>query len=166
MYTPPLSYISMASIHESGPVRLSLLKAVAGSKWESCTREIFLIQAAAASELPPWVLLVPVEGHSARGLLLQAGSYTNYFADALIAEAELDSRVVGIHAAMGGGTGMNRFEQRFPERTFDVGIAEQVRARAPRPGPPQAQAASARPALRTRHPLLCYRPNACFTYRL
>ena len=46
--------------------------------------------------------------------LLQAGSYTNYFADALIAEAELDSRVVGIHAAMGGGTGMNRFEQRFP----------------------------------------------------
>ena len=47
----------------------------------------------------------------------------------LIAEAELDSRVVGIHAAMGGGTGMNRFEQRFPERTFDVGIAEQVCAR-------------------------------------
>ena len=36
--------------------------------------------------------------------------------------------MVGIHAAMGGGTGMNRFEQRFPERTFDVGIAEQVRA--------------------------------------
>ncbi len=59
---------------------------------------------------------------------LQAGSYTNYFADALIAEAEVDSRVVGIHAAMGGGTGMNRFEQRFPERTFDVGIAEQVGA--------------------------------------
>ncbi len=59
-------------------------------------------------------------------VLLQSGSYTNYFADALIAEAELDSRVVGIHAAMGGGTGMNRFEQRYPERTFDVGIAEQV----------------------------------------
>lgn len=35
--------------------------------------------------------------------ILQAGSYTNYFADALIAEAEVDSRVVGIHAAMGGG---------------------------------------------------------------
>ena len=55
----------------------------------------------------------------------KAGSYTNYFADALVAEAELDSRVVGIHAAMGGGTGMNRFEKRFPDRTFDVGIAEQ-----------------------------------------
>ena len=52
-------------------------------------------------------------------------SYTNFFADALIAEAERDSRIIGIHAAMGGGTGMNRFEQRFPERTFDVGIAEQ-----------------------------------------
>ena len=60
----------------------------------------------------------------------QTGSYTNFFADALIAEAELDARVVGIHAAMGGGTGMNRFEKRFFERTFDVGIAEQARGRA------------------------------------
>jgi 1-deoxy-D-xylulose-5-phosphate synthase len=55
----------------------------------------------------------------------KAQSYTNYFADALLAEAERDSRIVGIHAAMGGGTGMNRFSARFPERTFDVGIAEQ-----------------------------------------
>jgi len=52
-------------------------------------------------------------------------SYTNYFADSLIAEAERDSRIVGIHAAMGGGTGLNRFEKRFEDRTFDVGIAEQ-----------------------------------------
>lgn len=45
--------------------------------------------------------------------LLQGGSqsYTNYFADALTAEARRDSRIVGIHAAMGGGTGMNRFEK-------------------------------------------------------
>ena len=57
---------------------------------------------------------------------MQVGSYTNFFADALIAEAEMDKRVLGIHAAMGGGTGMNSFEQRFPDRTFDVGIAEQV----------------------------------------
>ena len=33
--------------------------------------------------------------------------------------------MIGIHAAMGGGTGLNRFEKRFPDRTFDVGIAEQ-----------------------------------------
>lgn len=52
-------------------------------------------------------------------------SYTNYFADALTAEARRDSRIVGIHAAMGGGTGMNRFEKAFPDRVFDVGIAEQ-----------------------------------------
>eukprot|EP00899_Mesostigma_viride_P021012 jgi/Mesvir1/28912/Mv17999-RA.1 len=51
--------------------------------------------------------------------------YTQYFAEALIAEAERDPRVVGVHAAMGGGTGMNFFQKRFPERTFDVGIAEQ-----------------------------------------
>lgn len=42
---------------------------------------------------------------------LQAQSYTNYFADALVAEAKKDARIVGIHAAMGGGTGMNRFEK-------------------------------------------------------
>lgn len=35
----------------------------------------------------------------------KAGSYTNYFADALIAEAERDSRIVAVHAAMAGGTG-------------------------------------------------------------
>lgn len=52
-------------------------------------------------------------------------SYTQYFAEALIAEAEVDSKIVGIHAAMGGGTGLNFFQKRFPERCFDVGIAEQ-----------------------------------------
>lgn len=55
----------------------------------------------------------------------KTGSYTNYFADALIAEAERDNRIVAIHAAMAGGTGLYRFEKRFPERIFDVGIAEQ-----------------------------------------
>ncbi|WVZ98509.1 hypothetical protein U9M48_043940 [Paspalum notatum var. saurae] len=52
-------------------------------------------------------------------------SYTNYFAEALIAEAEQDSKIVAIHAAMGGGTGLNYFLRRFPNRCFDVGIAEQ-----------------------------------------
>ncbi|CAI8583216.1 unnamed protein product [Vicia faba] len=50
---------------------------------------------------------------------------TSCFADALIAEAEVDKDIVGIHAAMGGGTGMNHFLHRFPTRCFDVGIAEQ-----------------------------------------
>lgn len=52
-------------------------------------------------------------------------SYTSFFAESLIAEAKRDDRVVGIHAAMGGGTGMNIFEKVYPKRTFDVGIAEQ-----------------------------------------
>ncbi|XP_077232432.1 putative 1-deoxy-D-xylulose-5-phosphate synthase, chloroplastic isoform X2 [Tasmannia lanceolata] len=52
-------------------------------------------------------------------------SYTSYFAEALIAEAEIDKNVVAIHAAMGGGTGLNLFLRRFPTRCFDVGIAEQ-----------------------------------------
>ncbi|KAL7210354.1 hypothetical protein ACSBR1_031836 [Camellia fascicularis] len=52
-------------------------------------------------------------------------SYTTYFAEALIAEAEADKNIVAIHAAMGGGTGLNLFLRRFPTRCFDVGIAEQ-----------------------------------------
>ncbi|KAL5541770.1 hypothetical protein UlMin_009480 [Ulmus minor] len=52
-------------------------------------------------------------------------TYTTYFAEALIAEAEADKDVVAIHAAMGGGTGLNLFHRRFPKRCFDVGIAEQ-----------------------------------------
>ncbi|GLI66996.1 hypothetical protein VaNZ11_011093 [Volvox africanus] len=55
----------------------------------------------------------------------KAMSYTNYFADALTAEAERDSRIVAVHAAMAGGTGLYRFEKHFPDRVFDVGIAEQ-----------------------------------------
>ncbi|XP_020221159.1 probable 1-deoxy-D-xylulose-5-phosphate synthase, chloroplastic isoform X2 [Cajanus cajan] len=52
-------------------------------------------------------------------------SYTTCFAEALIVEAETDKSIIGIHAAMGGGTGMNIFHRRFPTRCFDVGIAEQ-----------------------------------------
>jgi 1-deoxy-D-xylulose-5-phosphate synthase len=52
-------------------------------------------------------------------------SYTNVFAAALLAEAENDSRICAITAAMPGGTGLDKFAQRFPDRNFDVGIAEQ-----------------------------------------
>ncbi|GFY80668.1 deoxyxylulose-5-phosphate synthase [Actinidia rufa] len=52
-------------------------------------------------------------------------SYTQYFAESLIAEAESDEKIVAIHAAMGGGTGLNLFQKQFPDRCFDVGIAEQ-----------------------------------------
>jgi 1-deoxy-D-xylulose-5-phosphate synthase len=52
-------------------------------------------------------------------------SYTGVFAQALIAEAERDEKVVAITAAMPSGTGLDKFGQKFPERSFDVGIAEQ-----------------------------------------
>ncbi|HEX8653954.1 MAG TPA: 1-deoxy-D-xylulose-5-phosphate synthase [Allosphingosinicella sp.] len=52
-------------------------------------------------------------------------SYTGVFAKALVAEAERDPRVVAITAAMPGGTGLDKFGEKFPERMFDVGIAEQ-----------------------------------------
>ncbi|KAJ0966238.1 hypothetical protein J5N97_027376 [Dioscorea zingiberensis] len=52
-------------------------------------------------------------------------AYTQYFAEALIKEAEVDDKIVAIHAAMGGGTGLNYFQKKFPDRCFDVGIAEQ-----------------------------------------
>ena len=52
-------------------------------------------------------------------------SYTEVFGHALVAEAERDPRIVGITAAMLKGTGMQHMMARFPERTYDVGIAEQ-----------------------------------------
>ena len=51
--------------------------------------------------------------------------YQNVFGEALIAEARKDPSIVAITAAMPSGTGINLFEKVFPERTFDVGIAEQ-----------------------------------------
>jgi len=54
-----------------------------------------------------------------------APSYTHVFADSLIKQAEKDDKVVAVTAAMPGGTGLNLFQDRFPDRTFDVGIAEQ-----------------------------------------
>lgn len=51
--------------------------------------------------------------------------YTQAFAEGLIKAAELDSRVVAITAAMAGPTGLLPFQQHFPDRFFDVGIAEQ-----------------------------------------
>ena len=54
-----------------------------------------------------------------------APSYTKVFAHSLINEARKDDKIVGITAAMPGGTGMKEFGQVFPDRMFDVGIAEQ-----------------------------------------
>ena len=52
-------------------------------------------------------------------------AYTKVFADTLIKHAERDTKIVGITGAMPSGTGLNLFEKKFPDRMFDVGIAEQ-----------------------------------------
>ena len=52
-------------------------------------------------------------------------SYTKVFANTLIKHAENDTKIVGITGAMPSGTGLDLFEKKFPERMFDVGIAEQ-----------------------------------------
>lgn len=54
-----------------------------------------------------------------------APSYTNVFADALVQEAGFDEKIVGITAAMPSGTGLDKLQNLYPARTFDVGIAEQ-----------------------------------------
>ena len=52
-------------------------------------------------------------------------SYTKVFAETLIKHAEQDTKIIGITGAMPSGTGLNLFGKKFPDRTFDVGIAEQ-----------------------------------------
>ena len=54
-----------------------------------------------------------------------APSYTKVFAETLIKHAEQDTKIIGITGAMPSGTGINLFQKKFPDRTFDVGIAEQ-----------------------------------------
>ena len=54
-----------------------------------------------------------------------APSYTSVFANSLINEAKLDPKIVAVTAAMPSGTGIDKFSEIFPSRTFDVGIAEQ-----------------------------------------
>eukprot|EP01018_Ginkgo_biloba_P022401 Gb_25257 [translate_table: standard] len=64
----------------------------------------------------------PIEGPT-RKLFTQ--TYTDYFVEALTTETEKDKDIVAIHAAMGAGTGLDLFAKRFPDRCFDVGMAEQ-----------------------------------------
>jgi 1-deoxy-D-xylulose-5-phosphate synthase len=54
-----------------------------------------------------------------------APTYTKVFGESLVAEAKKDERIVAVTAAMASGTGLDLFAKRFPERCFDVGIAEQ-----------------------------------------
>ena len=66
-----------------------------------------------------------VTGQQAKPAQPGAPQYTKVFAQELIKHAERDPKIMAITAAMPSGTGLDLFGQRFPDRTFDVGIAEQ-----------------------------------------
>jgi len=66
-----------------------------------------------------------VTGKQAKPAQTHAPSYTKVFAQELVKHAERDPTIMAITAAMPSGTGLDLFGERFPERTFDVGIAEQ-----------------------------------------
>jgi 1-deoxy-D-xylulose-5-phosphate synthase len=66
-----------------------------------------------------------VTGQQAKPAQSHAPSYTKVFAQELVKQAERDPKIVAITAAMPSGTGLDLFGERFPERTYDVGIAEQ-----------------------------------------
>ncbi|KAI9125110.1 hypothetical protein K1719_003726 [Acacia pycnantha] len=53
-------------------------------------------------------------------------SYTQYFAESLIKEAKQDNKIVAVHAAMGGGTGLNYFQKKWPKRCFDDQVIHDV----------------------------------------
>jgi 1-deoxy-D-xylulose-5-phosphate synthase len=78
----------------------------------------------AADKLHAVVKFDVVTGKQAKGQAA-APSYTKVFAQELIKRAERDDKIVGITAAMDSGTGLDLFAKRFPDRMFDVGIAEQ-----------------------------------------
>ncbi|MGI9365119.1 MAG: 1-deoxy-D-xylulose-5-phosphate synthase [Rhizobiaceae bacterium] len=65
-----------------------------------------------------------VTGEQAKSIP-NAPSYTKVFGKSLVQEAQNDDKIVGISAAMPGGTGIDIFQEAFPDRTYDVGIAEQ-----------------------------------------
>ncbi len=104
-----------------GPV---LIHAVTkkGKGWEKAEAADGQIKWHAAT--PPDFKIVPKE-QVAEAKLKAAPTYTQVFADTLIALAEKDSRIVAITAAMPGGTGIDKFIEKFPDRGFDVGMIEE-----------------------------------------
>jgi 1-deoxy-D-xylulose-5-phosphate synthase len=66
-----------------------------------------------------------IDPHTGRSTAVSAPGWTSVFSDELITQAARRRDIVAITAAMGGPTGLSGFRQRFPDRFFDVGIAEQ-----------------------------------------
>jgi 1-deoxy-D-xylulose-5-phosphate synthase len=80
---------------------------------------------ASADKLHAVVKFDVVTGQQLKPAASNAPQYTKVFANELIKHAERDNKIIGVTAAMPSGTGLDVFAKRFPDRTFDVGIAEQ-----------------------------------------
>jgi 1-deoxy-D-xylulose-5-phosphate synthase len=80
---------------------------------------------ASADKLHAVVKFDVVTGQQMKPAASNAPSYTKVFANELVKHAERDNKIIAITAAMPSGTGLDIFAKRFPDRTFDVGIAEQ-----------------------------------------
>ncbi|HEX4740034.1 MAG TPA: 1-deoxy-D-xylulose-5-phosphate synthase [Caulobacteraceae bacterium] len=80
---------------------------------------------ASADKLHAVVKFDVVTGQQLKPAASNAPQYTKVFANELIKHAERDDKIIGVTAAMPSGTGLDIFAKRFPDRTFDVGIAEQ-----------------------------------------
>ncbi len=82
----------------------------------------------AYAEADPWKYhtpLTPFDPQTGEILVPKETTYTSVFSQTLIQLAEKDKRIVAITAAMPDGTGLDKFGQRFPDRFYDVGMAEQ-----------------------------------------
>jgi 1-deoxy-D-xylulose-5-phosphate synthase len=80
---------------------------------------------ASADKLHAVVKFDVVTGQQVKPAATNAPGYTKVFANELVKHAERDDKIIGVTAAMPSGTGLDIFAKRFPDRTFDVGIAEQ-----------------------------------------
>ncbi len=100
--------------HEQGPILLHVVTKK-GKGYEFAEKSVERGHATAKFDV--------VTGEQYKGTP-KAPGYTKVYAEALIKEAEKDDRIVAITGAMPSGTGLNLFGKRFPDRCFDVGIAE------------------------------------------
>src|SRR3546814_19470793 len=96
------------------------------SDWSSdvCSSDLYAPAEASADKYHGVAKFDVVTGVQAKAAA-KAPSYTKVFGESLIAEAERDERIVAITGAMPGGTGVDMFAKRFPDRAFAVGLAEQ-----------------------------------------
>ncbi|MBV8491252.1 MAG: 1-deoxy-D-xylulose-5-phosphate synthase [Candidatus Eremiobacteraeota bacterium] len=107
----------MTAVHFDKPVLLHV-RTIKGKGYEPAERDSRTFHGVGANAFEP------SDGSKKSAAPGTRPKFQDVFGDAMIALAESDPRVVGITAAMPDGTGLSKFGKRFPDRYFDVGIAE------------------------------------------